>query len=56
MRTRRCMPLVTVILVAGCAAQRQSGVPADAGPKPDARFQVTTTSISPGMELTSRWD
>jgi hypothetical protein len=43
MRMRLCIPLLTLVFVAGCAAQRQSEAPADAGPKPDARFQVTTT-------------
>jgi hypothetical protein len=45
------IPLLTLVLVAGCAAQQQSTAPEDAGPKPDARFQLTTTSISPGMGL-----
>jgi hypothetical protein len=51
MRRRRCIPLLTLVLVVGSAAQRQSEAPADAGPKPDRRFQMTTTSISPGMRL-----
>jgi hypothetical protein len=51
MRMRLSIPLLALVLVAGCAAQMQSEAPADTGPKPDARFQVTTTSISPGMGL-----
>jgi hypothetical protein len=39
------------MVVAGCAMPPQSATLEAAGPKPDARFQVTTTSISPGMGL-----
>ena len=48
MRTSLLMPLVTLVLVAGCASQTQYAAPKDAGPTPDARFHLTTTSISPG--------
>ncbi len=51
MRTRLVFALLALVLVAGCAMPQQSAAPEDAGPKPDARFQVTTTSISPGMGL-----
>ena len=51
MRMSLFMSLLTLMVVAGCASQMESKAPADAGPKPDARFQVTTTSISPGMGL-----
>jgi hypothetical protein len=57
MRTTMLIPLLTLVLVAGCVSQ-DPNQPAgtrmaspDAGPPPDARFQVTTTSISPGMGL-----
>jgi hypothetical protein len=51
MRTSLLMTLVTLVWVAGCAMPPQSAAPEAAGPKPDARFQVTTTAISPGMGL-----
>jgi hypothetical protein len=57
MRTRMLIPLLTLVLVAGCVSQTPNqaagtrGASPDAGPTPDARFQVTTTSISPGMGL-----
>jgi hypothetical protein len=57
MRTSLLILLLTLVLVAGCATPQQSAAPqrSDApeatGPKPDARFQITTTSISPGMGL-----
>ena len=57
MRTRMLIPLLTLVLVAGCVSQSPNqaagtrGASPDAGPTPDARFQVTTTSISPGMGL-----
>jgi hypothetical protein len=47
MRTSLLMTLVTLVWVAGCAMPPQSAAPEAAGPKPDARFQVTT-AISPG--------
>jgi hypothetical protein len=57
MRTSLFIPLLTLVLVAGCVSQNPNqaagtrGASANAGPTPDARFQVTTTSISPGMGL-----
>ena len=51
MRTSLLMTLVTLVWVAGCAMPPQSAALEAAGPKPDARFQVTTTAISPGMGL-----
>jgi hypothetical protein len=51
MRTSLLLTLLTLMMVAGCAMPPQSAAPEAAGPKPDARFQVTTTSISPGMGL-----
>jgi hypothetical protein len=51
MRTSMLLALLTLVLVAGCATPQQSAAPVDPGPKPDARFQLTTTSISPGMGL-----
>jgi hypothetical protein len=45
------IPLLTLVLVAGCASQTQQTAREDTGPKPDARFHLTTTSISPGMGL-----
>jgi hypothetical protein len=61
MRATLLMLLSTLVCVAGCAtpqqsaapaaASQQSAVPAASGLKPDARFQLTTTSISPGMGL-----
>ena len=47
------MLLLPLVWVAGCAmpGPQQSAAPAAAGPKPDARFQITTTSISPGLGL-----
>jgi hypothetical protein len=51
MRAKLWMLLLTLVWVVGCATPQQSATPAVAGPKPDARFQITTTSISPGMGL-----
>ena len=61
MRTKLLMLLLALVWVAGCATPQQSATPDAAGPrsatpeatgpKPDARFQITTTSISPGMGL-----
>jgi hypothetical protein len=51
MRTSILIPLLTLVLVAGCASQTQQVAREDAGPKPDARFHLTTTSISQGMGL-----
>jgi uncharacterized lipoprotein YajG len=51
MRAKLLMLLLTLVWVASCATPQQSVAPEAAGPKPDARFQVTTTSISPGMGL-----
>jgi hypothetical protein len=52
MRTKLLlMLLLTLVCVAGCATPQQSAAPEAAGPKPDARFQITTTSISPGLGL-----
>jgi hypothetical protein len=61
MRTKLLMLLLTLVWVVGCATPQQSATPEAAGPrsatpeaagpKPDARFQVTTTSISPGLGL-----
>jgi hypothetical protein len=55
------MLLLSLVWVAGCATPQQSATPEaagprsatpeTAGPKPDARFQITTTSMSPGMGL-----
>jgi hypothetical protein len=55
------MLLLSLVWVAGCATPQQSATPEAAGPKsaapeaagakPDARFQITTTAISPGMGL-----
>ena len=55
MRAKLLMLLLALVWVAGCAmppqsaAPRQSAAPEATGLKPDARFQLTTTSISPGM-------
>jgi hypothetical protein len=51
MRTNLLVALLTLGLVAGCASQMQQATSEAAGPKPDARFQITTTSISQGMGL-----
>jgi hypothetical protein len=61
MRTKLLMLLLALVWVAGCATPQQSATPEAAGPrsttpeaaglKPDARFQITTTSMSPGMGL-----
>jgi hypothetical protein len=61
MRIKLLMLLLSLIWVAGCATPQQSATPEAAGPKsatpeaagpkPDARFQITTTAISPGMGL-----
>jgi hypothetical protein len=51
MRTSLLIALVALVLGSGCASQTQQAAPAAAGPKPDARFQLTTTSISTGMGL-----
>jgi hypothetical protein len=57
MRTSLLLALLTLVVVAGCAmppqsaTPHQSAAPEAAGPKPDARFHITTTSISPGMGL-----
>ena len=51
MRTSLLMTLVTLVWVAGCAMPPQSAALEAAGPKPDARFQVTTTAIFRGMGL-----
>ena len=57
MRAKLWMLLLTLVWVTGCATPQQSATPqpsatpAVAGLKPDARFQLTTTSISPGMGL-----
>ena len=57
MRTRMLIPLLTLVLVAGYVSQSPNpvagtrGASPDAGPTPDARFQMTTTSISQGMGL-----
>ena len=57
MRVSLLMLLLPLVLVAGCATPQQSATPQRSaapeatGPKPDARFQITTTSISPGMGL-----
>ena len=61
MRTKLLMLLLALVWVAGCATPQQSATPEAAGPrsttpeaagpKPDARFQITTTSISPGLGL-----
>src|SRR5262245_53638735 len=51
MRTSLLMALVTLVWVAGCAIPPPSAALEAAGAKPDARFQVTTTSMSPGMRL-----
>jgi hypothetical protein len=51
MRTNLLTALLTLGLVAGCASQMQQATPEAAGPKPDARFHITTTSISQGMGL-----
>jgi hypothetical protein len=57
MRTSLLMLLLTLVVVTGCVSQNPNqaagtrGASTDAGPPPDARFQVTTTSISPGMGL-----
>ena len=51
MRTKLSMLLLILVWVAGCATPQQSATPEATGPKPDARFQVTTTSISRGMGL-----
>jgi len=51
------IPLLTLVLVAGYVSQSPNPVAGTGGPSlaggptPDARFQVTTTSISPGMGL-----
>ena len=62
MRAKLWMLLLTLVWVMGCATPQQSatpqpsatasnGWPVAASLKPDARFQLTTTSISPGMGL-----
>jgi hypothetical protein len=57
MRTRKLIPLLTLVLVASYVSQSSNplagtrGASPDAGPTPDARFQMTTTSISQGMGL-----
>ena len=51
MRIRLLMAVLTLMCVAGCATPPQSAAPEATGPKPDARFQVTTTSISQGMGM-----
>ena len=57
MRTSLLILLLTLVLVAGCVSQDPNqaagtrGASPDAGPTPDARFQMTTTSISQGMGL-----
>jgi hypothetical protein len=55
MRTSLLMLLVTLVVVAGCATTQQTAAPQAAPqqptPTPDARFQMTTTSISPGMGM-----
>src|SRR5262245_22518896 len=57
MRTRTLIPLLTLMLVAGYVSQRPNplagtpGASPGAGLTPDARFQMTTTSISQGMGL-----
>jgi hypothetical protein len=57
MRTKLLMLLLILVWVVGCATPQQSAAPPQsvapeaAGPKPDARFQITTTSISPGLGL-----
>jgi hypothetical protein len=57
MRTRTLIPLLTLMLVAGYVSQSPNpvagtrGASPDAGLRPDARFQMTTTSISQGMGL-----
>jgi hypothetical protein len=61
MRTKLLMLVLILVWVAGCAIPQQSATPEAAGPraaapeaaglKPDARFQITTTTISPGLGL-----
>jgi hypothetical protein len=57
MRTSLLIVLLPLVLVAGCVSQTPNqaagtrGASPNPGPTPDARFQVTTTSISPGMGL-----
>src|SRR5262245_56010579 len=61
MRTTLLMLLLALVWVAGCATPPPAATPAAAGPRsatpqaagptPDARFQMTTTSISPGLGL-----
>jgi hypothetical protein len=57
MRTSMLIPLLTLVLVAGSVSQSPNpvagtrGASPDAGLRPDARFQMTTTSISQDMGL-----
>jgi hypothetical protein len=51
MRTRMLIPLLTLVLVAGYVSQSPNPVAGTRGASPDARFQMTTTSISQGMGL-----
>jgi len=57
MNTRMLISLLTLVLVVGYVSQNPNsvagtlGASPGTGPTPDARFQMTTTSISPGMGL-----